>query len=255
MNKILTDYANLDSQPATSEGSIVFIKAACLASALWGLYRFCDYVSQQIFPDTADTDNLNHHGYILGLTRQPGESDTDYLTRILDFLRQPAAGGNANDIVTWVKSVPPVATYYVKTATVLVPPTSEPGTSTVVVDPNDESILSTQAMIDLVTAVQAYVDIKRPVTSVITVVPVSILLVDVTIHVSGTDLDIVTMAADVAAYVASLNPGDTLYLSKLSSICITDGANDATVIQPTVNIVPVADHVVRINGSPNIVVV
>ena len=105
MEDIITDYTNLDPSPDTSEGSIVYIKAACLASMLWGLYRFQDYIAKQPFPDTCDTDNLNHWGSIYGIARETGESDSAYAARILSFLAAPPEGGTANDYATWAKSV------------------------------------------------------------------------------------------------------------------------------------------------------
>ena len=107
LTQILTDYKNLDVAPDVSQGSITFIKGACLASALWGLYRYQDYLSRQIFPDSADTDNLNHFGSIYGITRNAGEADVDYAQRIISFLQFPPAGGTSQDYINWtLASVP-----------------------------------------------------------------------------------------------------------------------------------------------------
>jgi uncharacterized phage protein gp47/JayE len=105
MEQILLDYKNLDPSPDVNEGSIVYIKAACLASMLWGLYRFQDYIAKQEFPDTADTDNLNHWGAIYGIARNSGEADSAYAARILQYLQSPPAGGTALDYKNWSLSV------------------------------------------------------------------------------------------------------------------------------------------------------
>jgi len=107
LTEILTDFKNLDSAPDVSQGSITFIKGACLASALWGLYRYQDYLSRQIFPDSADTDNLNHWASIFGIARITDEADVDFAQRILGFLQSPPAGGTAQDYINWaLASVP-----------------------------------------------------------------------------------------------------------------------------------------------------
>lgn len=104
---ILTDYKNLDSNPDVSEGSITFIKAACLSSMLWGLYRYQDYLAKQIFPDSCDTDNLNHYGSIYGITRLntdgTAETDSAYASRIISYIQEPPAGGTAADYRQWAK--------------------------------------------------------------------------------------------------------------------------------------------------------
>lgn len=103
LDQILVDYSNLDSNPDTSVGTMTYVKGACLASMLWGLYRYQDYLSRQIFPDTADTDNLNRHGNVLGIPRASNDTDSTYLEKIINKLRNPPAGGNRNDWTNWTK--------------------------------------------------------------------------------------------------------------------------------------------------------
>jgi uncharacterized phage protein gp47/JayE len=105
LDELLIDYKNLSPSPDVSEGSIVFIKAACLASMLWGLYRYQDFISLQPFPDTCDTENLNHWGSIYGITRNTGESDHDYAGRIIGYLQAPPEGGTAEDYMTWALAI------------------------------------------------------------------------------------------------------------------------------------------------------
>lgn len=111
-NNILTDYKNQFPEADTSQGSLIFIKSACLASALWGLYKYQEWISAQIFPDTADTEALNHHAWIRGLTRKAGETDAAYLARLLDYIRRPPAGGNRSDYVKWALEITNVAAAY-----------------------------------------------------------------------------------------------------------------------------------------------
>ena len=105
--EILADYQNLDSAPDISQGSITFIKGACLASALWSLYKYNDWLSKQQFPDQADSNNRDHWGTIYGIPRLTGETDDDYGKRIISLLQQPSAGGTAKDYFDWAKAAVP----------------------------------------------------------------------------------------------------------------------------------------------------
>jgi uncharacterized phage protein gp47/JayE len=109
LDGILTDYRNQFPDADTSQGSLIFIKSACLASALWGLYHYQQWISRQIFPDTAATENLEHHAWVRGLSRTYGETDAALLSRLLEYIRRPPAGGNRYDYVKWATAVDNVA--------------------------------------------------------------------------------------------------------------------------------------------------
>jgi uncharacterized phage protein gp47/JayE len=105
LDEVLTDWRNQFPGADTSQGSLIFIRSACLASALWGLYHHQEWVSRQYFPDTADTDALEHHAWVRGLSRESGETDTHLLDRLLDIIRKPPAGGNQYDYARWAVEV------------------------------------------------------------------------------------------------------------------------------------------------------
>lgn len=107
LSDTLTDYQNLDSAPDVTEGSPVFVTATVTSSAIYGLYRYLDYLANQIFPDTADTANLNHWGSIYGIARLLDESDSDYAQRILLYIQRPPAGGTAKDYYDWALAAVP----------------------------------------------------------------------------------------------------------------------------------------------------
>lgn len=109
LDGILTDYRNQFPDADTSQGSLIFIKSACLASALWGLYHYQQWISRQIFPDTAATENLEHHAWVRGLSRTYGETDAAFLARLLEYIRRPPAGGNRYDYIKWATAVDNVA--------------------------------------------------------------------------------------------------------------------------------------------------
>ena len=117
--QILTDYRNQSwTDPETgqpmapvdiSQGSLVFIKSAALASAKWGLHQHQQWVARQIFADTADTAKLEHWCWLRGIYREAGETDAELLARLLADLREPPAGGNQADYVRWALEVENVA--------------------------------------------------------------------------------------------------------------------------------------------------
>lgn len=131
LNAMLTDYKNLNGGVSVDTliarlrayeaqyGSVpdismeALVRMACHASALWGAYIYQEYIAKQPFPDTADTENLNHHGSVQNVGRTAVETDADYLARILDDIQNPAAGGNQYDLRQWAEEIAGVAKAYV----------------------------------------------------------------------------------------------------------------------------------------------
>jgi uncharacterized phage protein gp47/JayE len=259
MAAILADYANLDAAPDTTEGSITYIKAACLTSMLWGLYRYQDYLSRQIFVDTADTENLNHHGSVYNITRQPTDTDQTYLEKILAFLRKPPAGGNKYDWENFCKYDRDGNTVhytgiaggytglYVQNASVY-PEARGSGTVDMVIMPSDTAYIGTTGAEELRLAAYASVDDQRPVTSKdFQVLAPTLRQGPVHVHVmasAGVTLDTVTMADDIKAFYDGLHPGDPVYTAQLSAICINDGAISATVVSPG-DIIPASNELLK----------
>lgn len=112
LDQILTDYRNQFPEADTSQGSLIFIKSACMASALWGLYNYQDWISRQIFADTADSEHLEHHAWIRDIHRTYAESDSSLVERYLDDIRRPPTGGNQYDYMKWARSVDNVKDAY-----------------------------------------------------------------------------------------------------------------------------------------------
>ena len=99
---ILADYQNLDPSPDISQGSPVNIKGTVLASAIWSLYKYNDWLDRQRMPgDTADGDQLDRWGTVFGIPRLSGETDSDYAARMTSLFRLPPAGGTAADYGSW----------------------------------------------------------------------------------------------------------------------------------------------------------
>lgn len=239
LNAILTDYVNQFPGADTSKGSLIYVKSAAIASALWGLYQHQRWIADQIFPDTSATENLEHHAFIRGITRKAGESDAELLGRLLDYIRRPPAGGNKYDYVKWAMEVTNVKAAY------CIPLGQGPGSVDVVIvsDPATGSEIPNQALID---EVWAYIDNLRPVTvKYLRVLPPAILAQDVTLEGTGAAYNSVQTAADITAYLNGFMPGQSLYRSQLGNFAIVNGADDVIVTTPVVNVVPTAMQIIR----------
>ena len=74
---ILADWRNRENGIDTSKASEVYIRSAVVAGALWGAHAGLERVEDQIFPDTADSDNLVRWATTYGLERKAAAAATD----------------------------------------------------------------------------------------------------------------------------------------------------------------------------------
>lgn len=240
LNAILTDYRNQFPEADTSKGSLIFIRATATASALWGLYQHQQWIATQAFPDTADIEALEHHAWLRGVTRKAGETPAALLSRLLDYLRRPPAGGNKYDYVKWALEITNVVAAYP------IPLGQGLGSVDVVIVADKTATGSDIPTQELLDEVKSYIEDLRPVTAKYTrVLPPTILTQDVTISATGLNANKPQIAADVAAYLNSFTPGQTLYLSQLVNTALVNGADDAVVNLPVANVVPTTTQMIR----------
>lgn len=241
LNVLLTDYKNQFPEADLSQGSLIFIRSACLASLSWGLYQYQDYILRQIFPDTADSDQLEHHAWVRGLSRKAGEEDADLLPRLLEYIRRPPAGGNKYDYQKWALSVTGVLT-----ATCF-PLGNGLGTVDLVItaDPDlyDGGMIPDQ---DLLDTVKAYIETVRPVTAwSVRVLAPEVLTVNVTATVTGSGANKAQIIADITAYLNTFAPGQPLYLAQVVNLCVINGAENVTITAPAYTITPLNAQIIR----------
>jgi len=247
LDDILTDYRNQELKDEegntievdTSQGSLAFVKSACIASTLWGLYKYQEYVSKQIFPDSASTENLEHHAWVRGVDRKADETDAELLTRLLTYLRDPPAGGKSSDYVKWATEVDGVASAY------CYPLAQGLGTVDVVIvadaDTGSETPTDT-----LIATVKAYIDTVRPVTaSVVRVLGVTIDTQAVTMTVTGDNVDTAQILEDITAHLNAMTPSQTLTMAQLYALAVSNRAEDATITAPAANVTPADYHMLR----------
>lgn len=325
-NEILSDYANQIPGADISEGSDIFIKASTLASVIWGLFQYQSWIARQIFPDSADSSELERHANIRGLSRTQAskasgtvtltgtngtaaasgltlktsaevyftttsggtitngvldvtaeakeggsngniaintsltaqdppagifstastktnftggkdtETDSELLTRLLDIIRHPPAGGNQKDYERWALEVDGVTEAYIYPlrfglgSVCVIPLTTGEGSVRI----------PTQTLLN---SVKTYIDSVRPVAcKTLQVLAPTAKTQGVTASVkvaSGYTFTQVKLWVEdaIKSYINYMKPLETLYKSKLEKI-ISDieGVEDRSVTVPTGNI-------------------
>jgi uncharacterized phage protein gp47/JayE len=73
---ILRDLQNLQPDADITADSDNHVRATVLASAIEGLYQHQQWIVKQIFPDTADAEQLDRHAGLHGLARKPAAAAT-----------------------------------------------------------------------------------------------------------------------------------------------------------------------------------
>lgn len=239
LNGILTDFRNIFPSVDVSQGSLAYMKAAGYASALWGLYKYQEWISKQVFPDTAATEALEHHAWVRGIPRTAGENDADYLARLLDYIRRPPAGGNKYDYEKWAKEVDGVQGAYA------FPLAQGPESVDVVIVANvatTGSEIPSQVLID---AVAAYIEDVRPVGArFVRVLAPTIVSQAVTMTGVGIPLA-ATVQADIEAYLSGFEPGQELYLPQLSSRATENGVANPVISVPAATVTPLPYEMIR----------
>lgn len=164
------------------------------------------------------------------------EADSALRARLLARIRRPPQGGSANDYVTWAKEVAGVTRAWVY------PMELGPGTVTVrFVRDNDGTGAAILPDAGEVAAVQAYINERRPVTAVVTVVAP---LADVqNITISGLSPNTAAVQAAVTAELADFYsrtavPGGTELISQIrASISAAADEVDHVLVTPAANVV------------------
>lgn len=239
LNRILTDYRNQDNTIDTAKGSLPFINAAALASAIWGLNKDGLYVDAQRFADTCDEETLDHY-ITLRLPVILSETLADKRARVLSDIRTPPAGGNQYDYRRWAKE----ASADVAEAW-CVPLGQGPGTVDVVI----LAAVSTGSEIPLdalLATVRAYiVDICPSDVKYLRVLAPQVITENVTIVRQGSDYPASSAITDITNYLASFIPGQPLYRDQLKGNALGGGDGAAPVTLPAGDVTPTPYQMIR----------
>src|SRR5450830_717336 len=163
------------------------------------------------------------------------ETDVAFLERVLDYLRNPPAGGTKNDFERWAKECGGVTSAY------CYPKRRGTGTT-------DVAILSNGAPPSdaLRALVFAYIDnLKTTFGDCMILAPQqTAVAIAGTLTLNGTDLDtaLAAIQTSLAEYFAALAPGDTVYLKRIITIILNvTGVEDVVLTLPAGNVTNIVD--------------
>ncbi|MEG1653299.1 MAG: baseplate J/gp47 family protein [Hafnia sp.] len=165
------------------------------------------------------------------------ETDTELLSRLLELIRRPPAGGNKYDYKRWAMEVNGVSAAYVY------PLRRGLGTVDIVITSADGLPSA-----EVIAKTQAYIDDVRPVTaknSLVLAPTIKTFDMDIKVSLDGITLEDVTkqIKATLNDYIGRLLPGQTFVVSQAEMlISLISGVSDREVITPVENIIPVVNE-------------
>jgi uncharacterized phage protein gp47/JayE len=235
LNEILTSYKDQFPDVSATQGAVLFLKASCTASMLWGLYQQLDRVSEQIFVESADRAHKERHAAEFGIATA-GKTDAQIVDEVLAAKRSRLAGGNRYDYAAWAREVT-LGDEFVTSATVVDLAQGE-GTMDVVVVTNRIS-----ASREILAKIKTVLQSKRPIGSGFSwgmrVVGVGVRDEIITIVGKGANWNKEATEQAAVAYVDSLEPGRPLVRGVLIALALEYGADTADVPVPAADLSPV----------------
>ncbi|HEX2958919.1 MAG TPA: baseplate J/gp47 family protein [Chitinispirillaceae bacterium] len=229
----------IQGEPDTSVGSVLYMDAAVLASILYGIYKTHDKVVDQFFSDTAERQNLDRQAADFGIVSS-GMTDAQLRASLDEVKKLRLMGGNRFDYDYWARSCRVDDEFVI--STLIRPLAQGEGTFDIVITGNKNNGVPSDSLLN---AVIAMIEENRTVGSGFSwglrIVGSVLVEQDVSITDSTPGFDRVRAADDIAAYIKSLKPGQTLYRSQLGSICIQLGAANPAISVPAADVVPEID--------------
>lgn len=227
-NSILTAYENAGASGAITIGDDLYRNGAALASTVWGLYKECGWVKDQIYLDTACKEEFVHGAMLRGLQQNSGESYAAFVRRVLARVRTRYTGGNITDCVNWAmeasygsESPGSVQGYEAMDA-------YGPGTIVLVVTGTDGGTPSPE----LLAAVKIYVRSKMAAAPAeIYVIAATARNISISINMTGGDSAAATVL--ISAFMSSLQEGQPVHPDVFRGFCYQAGASVVEIASPT----------------------
>lgn len=236
LNEILSLYKTRMGDGAVDAGTVLFIKASCTASMLWGLYQTLAKAADQMFVESADRAHKERHAAEFGIPTD-GLSDAEIVDAVLNAKRSKLAGGNRYDYVQWAREVT-LGDERITYAEVI-PLARGEGTFDIVVVSNLNNGVASDEICDLA---HDYIQERRPIGSGfsngVRICKVSVVPTQLTVAARGANWDQGGAAASICSCINGLLPGETMYLSHLLSIMLQYGAIAPRIVEPIQDMVP-----------------
>lgn len=240
-NEILVSYQNASPSADVSKGSELYVRAAGLASCVWGLVRLLQWTYRQMFPTTADPETRERYGIEIGVVKQDGESWEQFLERLLGIYRNASGGGNKTDVEAWAMGV--VVDGERASNVTCYPAKFGPGTSVLLV--TKASGQPSQALLDRI--VEVVLENGPVVPAEVYALAPTTRPVTLSIAMNGGSVS--QASSLITSYIASLLPGQPLIPVVLQAMCIQAGAVPTPVITPATEVIPGPFEKIVLNGA------
>lgn len=231
-SQILTSYRNASPNADTSKGSELFIRAAGLASCVWGVTKLILWTLNQMFPTTADPETLERYGIEFGIDKRDGETWEQFLERLLAIYRNTTGGGTQADVERWAMDVVvDNAGVEEKADSVKCYPAKfGPGTSVLLVSKTVGT--PSQALLDRI--VEVVLEKGAIVPAEVYALAPTTKAVALSIAMIGGSRDSATSL--IAEYFASLRPGQAVFPVIIQSLCLQAGASAPPAVTPSTQV-------------------
>jgi uncharacterized phage protein gp47/JayE len=251
LNDILADYQGQDPPVDTAKATMVFIKSAAIASALWGLANQLKDTAKNPFYDQCNLDDLRHHAQIKGVLNIDSYIDSDgnftaLVAEVGSRYQNPGGIGNKYDWPRWANGQTFDHDSYIETCVNAFPFENKryPGSVDIVIvsdrteaqggeqDPSDElcasiaSLFESKRNLGIASDLIVWQPTKLSQAFTLTVSDNI---------VAATDEVCALIKSDIVDYMKSIAPGSTWYRSQVEALAISRGVNVES-ITPNANV-------------------
>lgn len=246
LNDILADYRSQKPDADTAAATLIFIKSACFASALWGLNNQINETGKKPFPDKCNLDDLKHWAQIKGILNidayiESNGTFTALASEVLSRMQNPGGGGNKTDWERWAGECSYDHGTYVEMVFKTRPWEDKryTGSVDIVITSNRTNAQGgeQEPTDELIQTVSDYIESRRSLgiakdflvhgaTKVLQGVSMS--LSDGDVQVSDALID--AIEGDIIEYMKGIIPGGTLYRAQLEAIANNRGVNIESIL-------------------------
>lgn len=209
----------------TISGNEVIVAGICTTAGIAGNIDINTALSIVSPIAGVDTEATANTAFVGGLDL---ESDEDLRTRVLLKVQNQSSGGNVKDYERWALEISGVKNVWVY------PLYNGAGTVYVAIAAEGADPVASGA---LITSVQNYLNTKKPVTAIVTVVTVTKILVDIVIDIDPFNNELSQKVKDniTALFVKEGRPGQDFLLTHINNAIFDAGVNNHTITSWTFN--------------------
>lgn len=241
-NNLLTNHYNKRGHNA---GIILQVFYSGVALIGWGIYQVINFIGKQILPSTSNREWLEKHAKSLGITT----SSTDTDDGILQAIKDETLRSNFSAWINWIKEVSythdaGLSTEWIETVKDVELFENARGSGTInfaITSDRTTAGFEEVATSQLVAAVDAYLDTKRPPGLWdVSIYSAAHLVTNVSMTIAATDFTTVQARAvdQIDSLLRTRVPAEGLSLAQITSAAIEAGATDVVLTTPSSAVSP-----------------